>query len=132
MPTKPKKLADPDALVCPEWLPEPAKSVWSEVYPRVADVCKARDTDQLAHLCLAISQVREAAQHIAAEGMIVTTLNRNGGQYAQVNPWVTIQNKALELIIKIGSRFGLTPADRMGLAQPPPKDDQFEKFLSGK
>jgi phage terminase small subunit len=64
--------------------------------------------------------------------MIVKITNRNGITSDQISPWLTIQHKNMELIMKIGSRFGLTPADRATLCIPEDTDDEFDDFINNK
>jgi P27 family predicted phage terminase small subunit len=105
----------PDGLpVKPNWLGETAAMVWDKTIDELRDVpglLSPMDGPALACYCLAWQELHEADATIAAEGL--TCQSEKGATYQ--HPAVGIRHKAIELIAKIGAKFGMTPSDRAGL-----------------
>jgi P27 family predicted phage terminase small subunit len=105
------------APVKPAWLEhigDIASEVWDEA---VADLdktpgllCRA-DGPALSAYCVAWQRFHDAQEQIARDG--ITCFGEKGGQYQ--HPAVGIQHKAIEIIGRIGAKFGMTPSDRSGL-----------------
>ena len=127
--TRPDRINDKEPVPAeapiepPEWLDEAAVEMWHRLAPDLiaAGVLTAWDVQAFAEWCDASSTVAFAAEQIAAEGHIVEqeVFDRNGkptGTRLVTNPWFYIQRSMLEVTAKRAARFGLTPAERSGVA----------------
>jgi len=85
------------------------------------------DGPALALYCLAWQELLEATAKIEANGMV--SVSEKGAEYQ--HPLVGIRHKAMELIAKIGAKFGMTPSDRAGL-KPATKttEDELSELIS--
>jgi len=70
------------------------------------------DVETLASYCEAYDQFVDACEHLRAEGYVVKGY---GGEMKR-NPWLMVQNQAVEKMLKIGALFGMSPSDRMRFA----------------
>jgi P27 family predicted phage terminase small subunit len=111
------------AIEPPAWLDPSALEVWARYAPDLVatGVLTAWDVQAFAEWCDAASTVAFAAEQLATEGHIVEqdVFDRNGkptGKRLVTNPWWYIQQRALEVTQKRAARFGLTPAERSGIA----------------
>lgn len=107
----------------PAWLDPRALEFWEEMAPDLIakGVLTPWDVQAFAEWCDAASTVAFAAEQIATEGHIVESdvFDRNGvktGVRLVTNPWFYIQRSALDVSAKRAARFGLTPAERSGVA----------------
>ena len=99
----------------PGWLGDVASKVWDERIEELAAVpglLSPVDGPALATYCHAWQRFHDAQRMIERSGAI-TCVGEKGGEYQ--HPAVAIQHKAMELIAKIGAKFGMTPSDRAGL-----------------
>ena len=116
------------APVKPDWLGEIASRVWDERVGELSlipGLLSPVDGPALASYCHAWQRFHDAQKEIDANGAI-TCMSEKGGEY--MHPAVAIQHKAIELIAKIGAKFGMTPSDRAGLKPTvqTPEDDLSE------
>jgi P27 family predicted phage terminase small subunit len=106
----------PDGLpVKPNWLGGLASQVWDERIEEmraIPGLLSTIDGPALATYCTAWQELHEANAEIEANGSL-TCMSEKGGTYQ--HPAVGIRHKAIELIAKIGAKFGMTPSDRAGL-----------------
>lgn len=106
----------PDGLPAkPDWLSEAASAVWDERIAELRDVpglLSSVDGPALAAYCFAWARLHEAQALLDANGSLVC-VGEKGGEYQ--HPAIGIQSKALEMIAKIGAKFGMTPSDRANL-----------------
>lgn len=107
----------------PAWLDAMALEEWNRLAPDLVatGVLTGWDVQAFAEWCDAASTVAFAAQQLAAEGHLVerAVFDRNGvetGTRIVTNEWFYIQKAALEVTSKRAARFGLTPAERSGVA----------------
>ena len=110
-------------VVPPAWLSEEAIVEWDRLAPDLIStgVLTAWDVQAFAEWCAAVARNAEAERHLQAEGEIVEqdVFDRNGkptGTRLVMNPWFYVQRSALETTAKRAARFGLTPAERSGVA----------------
>lgn len=107
----PSAVADPKEP--PSDLPEEAREVWARLAPDLVDkkVLTSWDVDLFGAFCLA------KAQYDAIRGLMGTeyTVTGSMGQMVKSPYWVEM-NEALQQMLRLSARFGLTPADRAGLA----------------
>ncbi len=102
------------APVKPKWLGDFASRVWDERVDELSAIpglLSPVDGPALAVYCHQWQKFHEAEAAIEKCGKVA--VSEKGGEYQ--HPWVSIQNKAEEMIAKLGAKFGMTPSDRAGL-----------------
>lgn len=108
---------------CPTWLRGLAKDYWHDLYPQLDQLRILRRTDQaaLALYCQTYAKLREAEDELQKRGPIVPVLGTGGRVVGYADrPEVARAIRLTELLLKLGARFGLTPADRANLAADKP------------
>ena len=110
-------------ILPPGWLDEMALAEWNRLAPDLirTGVLTGWDVQAFAEWCDAASTVAFAAERLAVEGHLVErpVFDRNGvetGTRIVTNEWFQIQKAALEVTKSRAARFGLTPAERSGVA----------------
>ena len=94
------------------------------------------DTEALALYCDATVRHRRASKHLDDEGEVVElpVFNKNGdltGHRLGKNPWQLIWKETAEVMLRYGSRFGLTPSDRSQLSIGEARRGPSEDLLTG-
>lgn len=99
-------------IVQPE-LRETAAAVWSRLAPdlEAKGVLTPWDVDAFAVYCEAVASADEALEHLEDEGRVI--FHEKQGQCR--NPWWQIWRESIDVMVRYGSRFGLTPSDRGAL-----------------
>ena len=120
----------PSTVEAPAHLTDSAKAAWQEQVPLligagILDLC---DTAALEQMCSVIAQFRDAQAVIATEGMFVESPNG----YKIAHPAVAVMNKAGSEYRAWCARFGLTPADRIGLGMAQLKGRSLAQDLTEK
>jgi P27 family predicted phage terminase small subunit len=120
----------------PAWLNQESKKVWKDLAPKLESLGLLTETDLLdfQNLCLAAAQLKMAQKVLDKEGLVMVfcKLDKDGNEvsrYIQQRPEVTIVHKNMELVNKLGAKFGLSPADRAGVTSP--KSKQRSSKLAG-
>ena len=125
---KPAPIADP----CPKWFDRYAKQVWNEMAPKMEKYGLLTDIDTLDfhNLCISAGLVRKA--YAEMKKLKVLTGTTPSG-YKQQIPQVGIINTAIKNVTALSAKFGLSPSDRAGLADPKAieKKGKMSKLLSG-
>ena len=121
----------PEAAIptCPSWLPATAKSEWRRVTRELhaMGLLSRADRSTLAAYCQVYSDWHQAEHVIQKLGPTFETPNG----YVQQRPEVAMKHKALSLLAKFASLFGLSPADRVGLEiKKESAEDELQKALS--
>jgi len=119
----------PLAPVPPDWLDTPAVELWNELAPKLEPLGLLTEVDLMnfTNLCIAGATVRKMREYIRDNGEVME-IGPQG--YRQQCPEVSIMNKNIELVAKLSAKFGLSPADRVGLnLGKKENDDSFEEFL---
>jgi P27 family predicted phage terminase small subunit len=100
----------------PDWLSNPAKELWTILAPQLpAGILAAADTTAFAMLCNALATYIEADGIVQQTGILIT-----GPQGDLMdNPALRIRDRAAGDIQRLGSRFGMTPAERLPTITPP-------------
>ena len=103
----------------PEYLDLDAVGIWHRLAPTLhgRGVLTAWDVDAFAAYCSAVVHHRRAVSAVNAEGI---TVRVTGGRVK--NPALQIVRDQAALIISLGGRFGLTPADRASIKLEPEED----------
>lgn len=87
------------------------------------------DRAMLAAYCVAVSQWRESQEIIDRDGLLLP--GHNGS--LRRNPALMIQKQAMEVIVSVSARFGLTPADRARMKLGEKKgDDPLADLLASR
>jgi P27 family predicted phage terminase small subunit len=86
-----------------------------------------QDRHTLAMLADHIDTYIECNKYIAQQGLVIEF---NEGKTLGANPYITIRNKTISLILQLMNEMGLTPRSRLaGTKQD--EDDSVSKFLRG-
>jgi P27 family predicted phage terminase small subunit len=114
----------------PDWLTGIAAEVWYQTVAMLSH-CDGLlvdiDAGLLATYCEAWQTYLDAQAIVTREGLIATS--GNGVQYQ--HPAVGIRNKARYEIMRIGSKFGMSPADRAKLSIGGVSEDELaRKYLT--
>lgn len=132
---RPLNAAEPRAEVarlhCPEELDEIARAEWQRVMPLLAaaGVLTRLDRAALISYCVIYSRAMQADAMLAKAGMVITTANGTEVQ----SPWVSISNRAHELLNRYEVEFGMTPSSRSRVKVPQKAgEDEFSQFLAKK
>src|SRR5688572_2686915 len=116
----------------PEHLSDDEKLKWKiavrELYP--LGLITTIDKDALAMYCVIFVRWMKAEKIVREKGEIIKTAAGNIIQ----NPYLSIANRALDQLNKLGAEFGMTPSSRTrvkvdGVADP---SHELEKMLFGK
>lgn len=101
----------------PAWLNDVAAGEWNRVYPLLAEqsLISKVDTTALGAYCLSYADFLEADKAIQDEGAVKLMTGEKGNQYWAQSPWVSIKNKAQQMMLRFAQEFGLTPSSRQRL-----------------
>jgi len=101
---------------CPPELSDAAKREWDRLVGELSKLHLVTNLDRaaLAAYCAAYALWAEATEAINKYGAMVKSPNG----YPQQSPYVAIANRQTELMLRISSEFGFTPASRGRIATP--------------
>lgn len=86
------------------------------------------DLDQLAMYCVLWVRWEEAEKMVREKGEIIKTAAGNIIQ----NPYLSIANRAIEQLGKLGAEFGMTPSSRTRIkTDPSDAEHELERMLFG-
>ena len=115
----PGKIVEPyfpeASIIPPPYLSGHALDMWNEMAPGLFanGLLTVADIPLFAEFCTSYKNMREANDILDKDGLLI-----EGRQGAVVkNPAWQIKRDATESMMKIGGRFGMTPADRVRLGQ---------------
>ena len=120
----------PSDMVSPAYLDSDARAKWIEMAAelRALGLLTRVDEDALSFYCAQFSRWKKAEAIVQLKGEVITT---EAGNLIQ-NPYLSIANRALKEMGRIGAEFGLTPSSRTRLHAPPAdKESDLEKSLFG-
>jgi P27 family predicted phage terminase small subunit len=117
-------------VTAPAHLDADARVKWdelvAELYP--AGLLTTIDVDALAFYCILWGRWKKAERIVREKGEVIKTVNGNIIQ----NPYLSIANRALAQMAKIGAEFGMTPSSRTRIAtKPPEQESDLEQKLFG-
>ena len=96
----------------PKFLDRTARAEWVRIYPMLEEVdTGALDLASVVAYCQCYSYLRTAQEHLAADGLIITTR----GNLTQINPWHSIYKQQAELLKKLVAELGFSVAARRRL-----------------
>lgn len=78
----------------------------------------------VAAYCIEMARYYEAYEIVESEGPV--DIAQSG--YRMPSPWVGIGNKALDMAMKLGAKFGLYPVDAMKISAPRKSDNDDGMF----
>jgi len=115
---------------CPEQLGPLAQKEWNRL---VGDLAKLRlitalDRAALAAYCGAYALWAEATEAIQKYGSMV----KSPTGFPMQSPYVAIANRQAEMMMRIASEFGFTPASRSRIAAPAKGNDEPTLFDFGR
>jgi P27 family predicted phage terminase small subunit len=123
----------------PNWLDDQAKKIWRELGKKLHSVGCITEVDwpDFAVLCSAISRFKAANDVINEKGLTfeIERYDKDGNvisTYEQQRPEVSIVHKNSELIAKLSGKFGMSPADRVGLGNGEQQENDFLTFLKNR
>src|ERR1041384_3815096 len=109
---------------CPAELGPIARGEWDRMAPQLASlrILTQLDRAALAAYCGAYAMWAEATEAIQKYGTMV----KSPSGYPVQSPYVSVANRQAEIMMRIASEFGLTPASRSRIVTPDKdKDDLF-------
>lgn len=117
-----------EAPTCPTWLGREAKRIWRRLAPELAEVGLLAKVDRatFAAFCQAYHRWWTLEKKRSDTEEFFTT----DSGYSQRHPVHKAADEAMERMVELGARFGMTPADRSGIDLPPmDADDPATEFL---
>lgn len=111
---------------CPPQLGPVAREEWNRLTAELAHlrIVTALDRSALATYCHAYGLWAEAADAIQKYGTMV----KSPTGYPIQSPYVSIANRQAEIMMRIASEFGFTPASRSRISAPPDDFSQATLF----
>ena len=120
------------AVACPSHLDELAREEWARLAPPLITIGLLTEADVQAFggYCQSVSDYIQACRKVEKYG-VVHTNGKGDNKQIYKSPFVTMRDKALENLRRMGQEFGLTPSSRAGLSvQPANDDDPLAQFLN--
>ena len=98
---------------CPDWLSDQGQSEWQRIAPVLerCGILTAADQIHLAAYCDSVANYVRATQEIEH----LDSLTEKGPHGTKMAPIVSAQRNYADLMVKFGSRLGLSPADRSSI-----------------
>lgn len=117
---------EPEIPECPPQLGPVAREEWDRLTTQLASLrmINALDRTALATYCCAYGLWAEAIEAIQKYGTMV----KSPTGYPIQSPYVSIANRQAEIMMRIASEFGFTPASRSRISTPSPADSQPSLF----
>lgn len=121
-----------DKIRPPTWLSKDGKSIFKKIVKEleVVDILANIDNYNLAVLANAIEQYIECTRKLNCDELTITHINKRGFETTQKNPLISIQIQYADVIRKLGSDFGLSPAARLKIIQEASELSDDEKELN--
>lgn len=107
---------DPMTPECPIPLPDHAKAEWTRLCAELGKLRILTSLDQtaLANYCVAYGIWRDAIAGLAEFGTVV----KSPQGFPIQSPWLSIANRQTEIMLRISSEFGFTPASWSRIRTP--------------
>ncbi|WP_245334266.1 phage terminase small subunit P27 family [Bradyrhizobium guangdongense] len=108
----------PAAPECPPELNSVARQEWARLTAELSklNLITHLDRGALATYCGAYSLWTEAVENLQKFGTMV----KSPTGYPIQSPYLSIANRQAELMMRVASEFGFTPASRSRISAPPP------------
>ena len=122
----------------PKWFSDQQRESWEYVLEHAPHgLLKGLDRSTLVGFVVAENLHREAAEHVAAEGVVLKGLPREtkggkvieGGLYQ--SPWMAVLNRQALIMMKAAAELGFSPASRSRITLEPEEagDDPARKYF---
>lgn len=114
---------------CPSLLCDVAKREWKRLSSKLGDLGLLTEVDRAPFMayCHSYAMYAKAVKEINAKGLMV-----KGYRGPKVkNPAISIANKHVEIMIKLASEFGMTPASRTKISIPEKPNQSVMASLLG-
>jgi P27 family predicted phage terminase small subunit len=118
---------EPAVPDCPPELSDAAKTEWDRLAGELSKLRLLTNLDRavLAAYCSAYALWAEAVEAVQKYGAMVKSPNG----YPIQSPYIAIANRQAEIMLRISSEFGFTPASRGRIATPKPEEPTlFERL----
>lgn len=111
----------------PPWLPDAAQAEWTRAQAELKEPLRPGDHSAFAAYCQSVADLQWSSAVIEREGRLIVLSN---GVYGP-HPAVKLAAAAMARIKQFASEFGLTPAARSRVPDPPPppETDALGDFL---
>lgn len=108
---------DPEIPDCPEQLSPAAQAEWRRLCAELGKLNLLTNLDRgaLATYCAAYALWAAAIENVHKYGAMV----KSPTGYPMQSPYIAIANRQAEIMMRIASEFGFTPASRSRIATPP-------------
>ena len=114
---------------CPSFLSDEAKKEYRRLGRELLALRLISKVDRaaLAMYCELYSKWSQAELMLKTEGLMTSTPNG----YEQPSPWYAIAKQSMEMMMKLTSEFGMTPASRSRVVPIPgkPRENLLSRFL---
>jgi P27 family predicted phage terminase small subunit len=119
----------PAAPSCPDELSPAAKEEWQRLVGELTALKMLTNFDRaaLAAYCEAYALWIEAITAVRKYGTMV----KSPSGYPMQSPYVAIANRQAEIMMRIASEFGFTPASRSRISVPPEREPTLFDFDNG-
>ena len=130
---RPLNLAEPQpepGALCPDWLSNRAQQEWKRLAPILerCGILTAADQNTLAAYCDALANYVRATRII--EGL--ESLTETGPHGTKMAPIINAQRNYADLMIKCGTKLGLSPGDRTSIKiTDKPKGGRWGSKITG-
>jgi P27 family predicted phage terminase small subunit len=120
---------EPTVPDCPPEIGELARREWDRLAPELAKLRMVTNLDRaaLAAYCSAYAFWAEANEAIQKYGAMI----KSPSGYPVQSPYVSIANRQTEIMIRIASEFGFTPASRSRISTPSNPEPTLFDSLDG-
>jgi P27 family predicted phage terminase small subunit len=127
---EPSPPAEPPS--CPKHLTAEGRREWQRITAHLRDMglLAACDRAALASYCVLWARWVKAEQTIRSQGELLKA-RKTGTAYP--NPWLSVAQRSMILMLKFSTEFGLTPSSRTRVrsAEVAGNRDEFTQFLEG-
>lgn len=127
------KAEKPDKLPsAPPSLNTYGRKIWKNLISFLDDnkILFEVDLIMMESYCFNAQMAKKASEKITEDGEVVEQTNKYGATNLVKSPWVQIYLDSIKKLSEIGSKFGLSPADRTRLSMGGKEDNEnpFTRF----
>lgn len=127
-----KKEPKPDLAIpdCPAHLKGEARKEWNRIVKELHALGILTNVDRAALVvyCTAWADYVKACNKLEKEGYVI--ISDKGGMYQ--NPWVALQKRSMDQIMRFAAEFGMTPSSRSRVrVEKEDPAEELERLLFG-
>lgn len=113
---------------CPEWISPAARAQWIRLAPILENCGALTEADEniLAAYCDAFANFIAATKEVNKLDSFI----EEGPHGRKLSPIVSAQRNYLEVLVKLGTKLGLSPSDRTAIKVAPQQGDLWEDLIS--